>query len=189
MSTENIVEKILFDANADAETIVAEAEAKAAKILADASSRSEKLRRDTEAEIAKRRESILEKRAADARLESAKIVLREKRKVVDTVYSLALSRMVALEKEDALKLADTLLQKYAEEGDTLYFAENFRYGEEVSALPVIEQRGVKVSLQRLPLDGGMRLEGRIADKDLSFGAILATDRETYQAKLAVDLFR
>lgn len=189
MGTQNIVDKILSDAEAEAKAIVTEAEAKADKILSDASSRAQKARVEMEKEVEKRKESILEKKEADARLECAKIVLREKRKVVDGVYALALARLIALEKEDALKLSNALLQKYAEEGDTLYFAENFRYAEEVSALPVIANRGIKVSLQRLPLDGGMKLEGRISDKDLSFGAILATDREEYQAKLAVELFR
>ena len=71
MSMQKVVERILSDAQAEAQAIEAQAESKAAKILADSAARAEKIRRDTENEVKEKTESILEKRAADARLESA----------------------------------------------------------------------------------------------------------------------
>ena len=186
---QNIVEKILSDANAEAQAIVAEAESKAAKIFADSSLRAEKFRRETEADVKQKTESIFEKKAADARLESAKLQLKEKRKAVDAVYAFALDKLVSLSKEDALKLTSILLDKYAEEGDELYFAENFKYADEVKILPVIKAKSLKIAKERLPLDGGMKLIGKVSDKDLSYGALLATDREAHQADLARELFQ
>jgi len=55
-------------------------------------------------------------------------------------------------------------------------------------LPVIKEKNLKISEQRIALDGGMRLIGKKSDKDLSFGAILNADRERYQAELAQKLF-
>ena len=189
MGMQNIVDKILSDANAEALSIVAEAESKAAKLLADASSRAEKARRETEADVRQKTESIFEKKAADARLESAKLHLKEKRKTVDRVYALALDRLIALEKEDCLRLVTAILEKYAEKGDELFFAENFKYADEARILPVVKEKELKISETRLPLDGGVKLVGEIADKDLSYGALLAADREEYQAELARELFK
>ncbi|MBQ7879060.1 MAG: hypothetical protein IJ317_00260, partial [Clostridia bacterium] len=164
-------------------------ENKAAKRLADASAYAETAQRETEAEVKAKTESIFEKRAADARLESSKILLSEKRKTVDSVYELALLRLVALDKEDCLQLAAMLLEKYAEKDDEVFFAENFKYAKEVSALPIVKSRGLKISDARLPLDGGMRLVGKVSDKDLSYGALLAADKDANQADLAKKLFK
>ena len=189
MSTKNLAERILSDARAEAQTIIEEAEKAAANLLAEASSRSEQLRLQTEQDVKEKTDKILEKRAADARLECSKISLLEKRKVLDSAYELALNRLIALDKEDALALAGRLLENYAEEGDELFFAKNFKYAEEVSALPIVEKKRLKISDVDLPLDGGMRLVGRVADKDLSYGALLSTDRENHQAKLAKSIFK
>ena len=189
MSMQKVVERILSDAQAEAQAIEAQAESKAAKILADSAARAEKIRRDTENEVKEKTESILEKRAADARLESAKILLGEKRKVVDAVYKLALGELIALEKEDCLQLAATLLTAYAEEGDEVFFAENFKYVSDVARLPVVEKKKLKISAQRAEIDGGMRLVGETSDKDLSYGALLAADKDEYQAELAKALFK
>ena len=188
MSTNAIVEKILADAQAEATAIIEDAERKASETLADANATAQTQRKATEDEVAKKTQSIFRKKEADARLESAKIHLLEKRKAVDSVYALALGELIALSKEDTLTLSKTLLEKYAEEGDELFFAENFKYADEVSVLPVIKTRNITVSSQRLPLDGGMKLVGKVADKDLSYGALLATDKDLYQAKLAKELF-
>ena len=189
MSTETIVEKILSDARDEADAIITDAQTKATQRLVDASISAENCRRETERQTAEKTQSILEKRASDARLESAKIHLSEKRKAVDLVYKLALDSLVALPKEDAVKLAGILLEKYAEAGDELFFAENFKYVDKVSILPVIKARNIKISKQRVVLDGGMKLVGKVADKDLSYGALLASDKETNQADLARKLFK
>lgn len=188
MSTERIVERILSDARAEAQAILSDAENKAAKIVADASARTQKARTQAEAEMAEKRKSILEKQAANARLDSAKALLGEKRKVIDLIYTQALGMLQTLSKEDSLRLVDSLLIQYAEKGDEIYFAKNFAYAKEVSALPVVTQKALKISESKLPIDGGLRLKGEKADKDLSFGALLAADREENQAALAAEIF-
>lgn len=189
MSMQKVVERILSDAESEACAIVAEAETKAAKLLADASARAETERKTAETEAKARRNSILEKRAADARLDGAKLLLGEKRKVVATVYDEAHSRLLELSKENTLRLFARLLETYAETGDEIYFSTGFAYENEVKLLPVVKARGLTVSETRLPLEGGMRLKGVKADKDLSYVALLAADREEYQAQLAKELFK
>lgn len=189
MSTQLLVERIISDAQLEAQTIIAEAENKAAKLLAEASLRAETLRKQTEKEAAEKRIAILEKRAADARLDGAKLLLAEKRKVIDALYDEALSRLLELSKEDCLRLVDNLLRSYAEEGDVVCFADNFRYASDVKRLPVAKEKKLLFEEKTLPLDGGLYLKGKLSDKDLSFGALLAVDREENQAALAKSIFK
>ena len=189
MSKEQVVERIISDATAEAQAIIQEAENKAAKLLADASARVKTAREETEKEMLTKRNSILEKRAADARLDGAKILLREKRRVLDTVYDEAHSRLIELSKENALELIKRLLTAYAEEGDEVCFAKNFQFAEEVKILPIVEEKKLVFAKECVALDGGLRLRGKISDKDLSFGALLAADREAYQAELAAKIFK
>lgn len=188
MGKQQVLDQILSDARAEAQTILEEAESKAAKLLADADLRVEELERTTKQEVEERRKTILEKRAAAARLDGAKFLLGEKRKVIDTIYDEVLSRILELGAEECIAIFRRLLSVYAEDGDEILFAENFPYAEQIALLPVIKEKNLKISDQRIVLDGGMRLIGQKSDKDLSFGAILNADRERYQAELAQKLF-
>lgn len=188
MSKQQVLDQILSDARAEAEQIVSEAERKAAVLLAAADKRVEELERTTEQEMQERRKTILEKRAAAARLDGAKLLLGEKRKVLDAMYDEALSRLLELGAEDCVSLFSRLLSAYAEEGDVIVLAKNFPYEEQIKLLPIIAEKNMKISPERQVMDGGMRLQGVTSDKDLSFGAILNADREQRQAELARVLF-
>lgn len=189
MSTKQVVDRILSDAQERAAEIVADAESRAAKTLAEASLRAEALRQKTESEVAEKRKSILEKRAADARLDGAKLLLKEKRKVLEALYDEALGRLLEASKEEIIDLVAALLEAYAEEGDEVCFANNFRYRDEVKLLPIVAEKKLTFAKEGLAIDGGLRLRGKISDKDLSYGALLAADRENYQAELAAKVFK
>ena len=188
MSKEAIVERILSDAGAEAEAIIKDAEEKAAAVVA-ASSRAEKGRRDSEAEVKVKTGSIFERKAATARLDCAKILLSEKRRVIDTIYKEALDKLVALSEEECLALTDKLLKEYAESGDEIFFAENYSYAGAAARLPVMAEKNLTISSRRIEIDGGFRLRGVSSDKDLSYGALLAADRDEYQADMAAEIFK
>ena len=188
MSTQSIIDKIISDAKAEAESITLSAEEKAVGIIEKANAQAEQIRKETEESVRAQTQSIKEKKEAAARLDCAKVLLAEKRKVLDCVYKMALDELLALDKESAVQLASTLLEKYAENGDILYFADNYKYADAVALLPVIQEKKLTVSKDRLHLDGGMRLVGKTSDKDLSYGAILQADKERYQAEIAKKLF-
>jgi V/A-type H+-transporting ATPase subunit E len=189
MGTQQITEKIRSDAQAEAQAIIRGAEEKAAKILADASAYAEESRKTAELEAFEKKNSIMEKRAADARLDCAKAFLGEKRKVVDAVYDEALSRLLELNKEDCLLLTQRLLERYAEKGDELFFAANYPYKKEAAQLPIVKEKELIVSEQYLSISGGVQLRGKVSDKDLSYAALLQADRDENQAALAAELFK
>ena len=188
MSAQDIVARILSDANAEADEIVKNAELGAQKIVGEATAYAERVREDTAREVDERAQSLMEKRAADARLECAKILLTEKRKALDSVYALAMQRLVSLSKEDALCLYATLLECYAEDGDEIRLSQDCKYEADIASLPVIEKKHLTISSIRVPMQGGMLLTGEKSDKDLSFHALLSADKDENLATLAKELF-
>ena len=188
MSEQAIVDKIIADANAEAQAIIADAEKKAEGTVAAASVRAEKRKQGEKVAADKRAESILEGKAATARLDCAKILLSEKRAVIDEVYARALKGLLSLGKAESLHLLGKLLEEYAEEGDEVMFAEDFKFAPEASKLDVVREKKLKISAKRADIDGGVMLIGRNSDKNLSYSALLSKDREEHQADIAAKIF-
>ncbi len=188
MSVEAIVERIISDAEEEAKAIILSAEKRAEQTRAEAAERAEKYKNGTEAENAAKRTAILEGRAATARLDSSKIMLAEKRRVIDDIYIRALKELNALPKKDAVKFAERLISEHAEHGDEILFAENYAFAKEVAALDIVKEKGLKFSTKTIPLEGGFILVGKNSDKDISYGALLAADREAMQAETAMKIF-
>ncbi len=188
MSKEAILNRIISDAQSAAEAAVTDAENKAASIVAEAETRAERDKKGTRAIIAERSKAIFDGKSATARLDSAKVLLAEKRRVIDTVYAQALEKLKNLPQKDAVKLAEALLSGYAENGDEIVFAANFQYKAQVLKLAVVAEKNLKNSGKTADIDGGFVLVGKNSDKDLSYGALLALDREAYQSEIAAKLF-
>lgn len=188
MSKEAILKRIISDAQAAADATVAEAEGRAAEIIAEAEARAARDRQGTSAIIAERSKAIADGKAAAARLDAAKVMLAAKRGVIDEVYARALEKLKALPQKDAVRLAEGLLLSYAEDGDELVFATNFAYKAQVLKLAVVAEKNLKNSGKTADIDGGFILIGKNSDKDLSYGALLALDREERQAEIAAKLF-
>ena len=189
MSKENIVNRIIADAELEAEKIVSSANERAATIIAAAEEQAKAARDATEKEVAEKIKDLQERKSAAARLDGAKILLAAKRRVIDGVYTQALERLVSLEKAEALSLADSLLQSYADDEDTVYLAENYSYAKEFTSLPIVKTKKLQVASNRVDIDGGFMLVGKNTDKNLSYGALLARDREENQSLIAEKLFK
>ena len=143
---------------------------------------------EIKAEADERSRRISEGKAAAARLESAKILLAEKRKVLDEIYAAALKELQSLNESDSLRLLQRLLDENAEEGDIIVLAKNFAYASGVEKLPAVKERGLTLASERADISGGLLLRGKKSDKDLSFTALLNADKEEYQAEIAAQLF-
>ena len=188
MSEQAIVEKIIADAEKEAQAIIAAAEKRAEATVAAANARAEKRLQGEKAAADKKAESILEGKAATARLDCAKIMLGEKRAVIDEVYARALKSIQQMGKAEAVHLFERLLCEYAEEGDEIVFAANFGYAQDVSKLNIVKEKKLKVSSKKADIDGGCLLIGKNSDKNLSYSALLSADREENQADIAARIF-
>ena len=188
MSKESIVERILSDADAECEAILSAANARAEEIVASATARARADRAETEAELDTLTRKILEVNAATARLDSAKVLLAEKRRVIETVYARALERLNSLKEKESLAFLERLLRANAEEGDEIVFDETFRYQEGAAKLPIVKQLKLKIGKDSVKLGGGCILRGKRCDKDLSYPALLDADAEAHQSEIAKKLF-
>lgn len=188
MGKQDIIARILSDAETEADELLAQAKKDAEEIRAEAVRRAEALKAETEAEIAVRAKRISEGRAAAARLDSAKILLAEKRRVLDEIYTRSLKSLLALNEHDTLSLYEKLLSDYAEEGETVVFAEHFPYAAKAMQFAIVDARGLKIAKERAPIAGGFLLKGETCDKDISFEALLSADREEHQAAIAARIF-
>lgn len=186
---EDIVTRILADADGEAQTIIREAQQRAEDILAAAQAQAAQNRAEAEQEIKVKAQAIADGKAAAARLDGAKVLLAEKRRVIDVIYKCALAALVGLKKKDSVALADRLLSAYAEEGDELVFSSEYAYEDDVAALPVVKRLALTVAKKRQELGGGFMLRGKICDKDLSYPALIEADRSAHQAELAMQLFK
>ena len=189
MGREEIVNKILADADAEAEEILRAARARADEILATAQARADEERAEVEREVQERVRRISDGKAAAARLDSKKIVLAQQRYVLDEIYHRALGKLLNLKERESLKLMERLLTEHAEAGDEVVFAENFAYAKGAAELPVVGKLGLTISKKRADISGGCILLGKKCDKDLSYSAILQADAEEHQAEIAAKLFK
>ncbi len=188
MSIEDITKKIILDAEEDEKRALEAAEQSAQKIILGAEERIAAAEKETKAQVEAKNKSFAAGVEATARLESAKISLAAKRKVLDGVYENALTRLKKADVRDILTLSEKLLLKYAEEGDEIVFADGFPCIKEVSALSVVKERGLKLSFERANIEGGFILKGKNADKDLSYKTLLEQDRAENETEIANKLF-
>ena len=186
MSKQEIIDRILFDAESQADSIIAAANEKADKIIAEAEAYAKRESEAVKAECDAYARDVSEKKAAAARLESAKISLLEKRKTLDYVYAEALERLKSLPKEDVLALYGALLKKYADDGDVVSFANGFAYVAEIKAL--FTEKHLALADSSVDIVGGMLLVGKKADKDLSFSALIERDKDAHLSEIAAEIF-
>ncbi|MDE5943892.1 MAG: hypothetical protein K2H30_06785 [Clostridia bacterium] len=189
MSKESIVERIISDAEEERGGILSEARKKAEEAVEGANENARRKYVGVQAETAQKVKAILDGKAASARLDGAKAELKEKRRVIDAVYDGALKKLCALDKEDSLKLAENLLKEYAEEGDEIAFASGYKFSQEVMKLDVVKKKKLKISHKGADVEGGFVLLGKNSDKDVSYAALLAADRERFQSDIAAKIFK
>lgn len=189
MGREEILSRILSDAREEADALVRAGEERREEIVAAARADAEKYAAEARAETEARSARIREGKEAAARLDGAKIVLAEKRRVLGEIYRRAFDRLIALPKRESLALISRLIDEYAEEGDELRFAEDFAYAKEAASLDAVKRKNLKVSAERAPAGGGFVLRGKVCDRDVSYRALLESDLERHQSELAARIFR
>lgn len=189
MGIENVVERIISDAHTEASSIIAEAERQAENTVLEAKKQAERKLLGVKAETAQKVKSILDGKSATARLDCAKIELAEKRRVLDTVYAQALEKLIALNKKESVALAERLLCDYAEEGDEIVFASGYKFVPDVMILDIVKEKKLTHSIGAGGITGGFVLKGKTADKDVSYSALLAVDREEHVSEIAEKLFK
>jgi vacuolar-type H+-ATPase subunit E/Vma4 len=188
MGKQDIIDRIIADAEDEGAAIIAEAEKTASGIREQALKDAEERKALAVAQAQAKAKAIKDGKAATARLDGAKIMLSAKRGVLDGIYDRAYKKLMEIDRHDCVALSERLLKEFAEDGDSIVFSSSFPCKEEVAALSVVKQKHLNVMFDGADVDGGFILVGKNADKDVSLSAILNDDRQRYEAEIASQIF-
>ncbi|MDE7454612.1 MAG: hypothetical protein K2M64_02155, partial [Clostridia bacterium] len=119
---ENIINKILTDADAKCNDIIAQAEKQAEQIKAQAESQAQEDKQALNARIQAQTAERIRNRVATAELDARKYSLKRKQQLIADCYNTAQKQLASLSPSDKQKFVAKLLKNYAENGETVIVA-------------------------------------------------------------------
>ena len=179
---ENIINKILTDADTRCAEILSAAEAQAKAILDEANAAVARDRVALEERISSSAAERMRNRKATAELDAKKYVLNTKQQLISRCYDEAYERLAKLSDKDRLELIGKLISKYAETGETVYVTQA---DAKLVTLAWLNGFGKNLKLGKdcIKADGGIVLEGNGYDKDLTLRRVVEYARETTEARV------
>jgi V/A-type H+-transporting ATPase subunit E len=195
MEAEQVVEKILADARAEADKIKKQADDKEADEQAKLSDQQDEYKKQTQILAQQAGEDEKSHILAAARMNIAKEYLAEKRKILDEVFEQARQQLQNLPDEEYHALIKKLLLKAVETGDeeVVVDTNEGRISEEL--IKEINQQlssdlksSLKLSDQRQNLGAGFILSRGKINTNVSIEVLLDQARKELEIQLAKELF-
>ena len=184
---ENIINKILADAEQKRAEILATAESEAQQTMdaarASAHDEAQALDKRLQNLAAERQRNAL----SNADLDARKYRLSEKQRLISACYDKALKELVNLPDKKKLDLIGKILKTYAEKGETVCVA---KADKNLVTQKFLDSLNLDLTLGKQTVDavGGVVLVGPTYDKDLTFPKLVDYSRQQTEAKVAGVLF-
>jgi V/A-type H+-transporting ATPase subunit E len=195
MEAGQVVEKILADANAEADKIKKEAEEKEAAEQAKLTEQLEEYKKQTEILAKKAGEDEKSHVLAAARMDIAKQFLAEKRKILDEVFEQAHQQLQNLPDEEYRAMIKKLILDAVETGDeeVVIDTNENRIDHEFikkinSELGSGKKGDLKLSDQKQDIGAGFILKRGKIKTNVSIGVLLDQARKELEIELAKVLF-
>ena len=195
MDAEQVVEKILADAKAEAEKIKKQADDKEAAEKAKLNEQLSDYKKQTELLAQKAGEDKKAHLLAAARMDIAKDYLAEKRKILDEVFAQARQKLQNLPDGEYCKLMTKLMLKAVETGDEEIIIDKKEKRIDQKFIKHINRKlgpGYKDNLRladvRQNLGGGFILRRDKIKNNVSIEVLLAQARKELEIELAKKLF-
>ncbi len=180
-----------------AERILAEAEAEASMALERAAEETRAIGAESDRAIADKRALLAARREAAAKavrdgyktrasLDAQKSALSKKRAVIDKAFEEAYQALLKLDAEERARLCERMLRAEAEGGELVKPAKADRAGVERAVASV--GKGLRLSEEDAPIDGGFLLIGEGYEKDCSFRSLTGVLRDSEETNAAKMLF-
>ena len=195
MDTEQVVEKILSEAQAEADKIKSEAQDKAAAQEAELAAKLENFRKETETLAQKASQEKTRRMLAAARMDMRKELLSCKVALLNEVFDKAREKIKELPEEQYHEFVESLMHKAVESGDeeVVIGAKDGRLSN--GLIKSINRKlgpGFKGNLQlssdTADIDGGFILRRGNIQVNVSVGVLLAEAKEQMEIELAAELF-
>jgi len=195
MEAEQVVEKILADAKAEAEKIKKQADEKEAAEQAKLGEQLDEYKKQTQSLAKKAAKDKKLHLLAAGRMDIAKEFLGEKRKILDEVFAQARQQLRNLPDEEYREFMTKLMLEAVETGDEEIIIDNEEKRIDQNFIKHLNRElgpGYKGNLrladERQNLGGGFILKrGRIKN-NVSFDVLLAQTRKELEIELAKELF-
>ncbi|MHC4617780.1 MAG: V-type ATP synthase subunit E [Planctomycetota bacterium] len=195
MEAEQVTEKILADANAEAEKMSKEAGEKEAAEQAKFDEQLREYRSQTQALAKKAAQDRKLHLLAAARMDIAKEFLAEKRKILDEVFDQARGRLQNLPDDDYRRLCSKLMQAAVETGDEEVIVDKNEERIDQDFIKQVNRElgpgykgNLRLSGQKQDLGGGFILRRGKIKNNVSLEVLLALARKELEIELAKDLF-
>ncbi len=195
MNAEQVVEKILSQAKAEAEAIVSEAKEKAAAQTAQLETELAEFDKKTETMAKDAAEDKLQRMLAGARMSNAKKVLSAKVANLNEVFDRAKKAVNQLSDEQYLKLMTVMMKKAVETGDEeVIIGKNETRINEAFIKSINRELGagfkgnLRLAGQRADIAGGFILSRGKVRINASTDVLIERLRESMQVELANELF-
>lgn len=195
MEAQQVTDKILADANAEAEQIKQQAKEKSASEQATFDEQLQEYKEQSRVLAQKAGEDKKSHLLAAARMDIAKQQLAEKAAILDEVFSQSHSELLKLSDEDYKKLCNKLMLDAVETGDEeVIVDENDTRIDQEFIKSINRELGpgfkgnLRLSNQKRSIGGGFLLRRGKITTNVSFDVLLSLARNNLEIELANDLF-
>ena len=195
MEAEQVIEKILADAKAEAEKIKKQAGRKQADEQAEFDEQLKEHKKQTKALAEKLANEKKLHLLAAARMNIAKEYLAEKNKILDKVFDQASRQLQNLPDEQYRRLITNLMLEAVETGDEEVIIDKVENRIDAALIDQVNSKlgsdrksNLKLSEEKMPLSGGFILRRGKVKTNVSFGVLLNRARKELEIDLARELF-
>jgi V/A-type H+-transporting ATPase subunit E len=196
MEAEQVIEKILAEAEAEAGKIREKAREKEAAEQAQIDEQLAEYKKQTEILSQKAAESKKLHLLATARMQIAKDFLAEKRKILDEVFTQAREQILNLPDDQYRQLIINLMLKAVETGDEEVIIDKNERRIDQQLIDQVNERlrsnnskgNLKLSDKRQNIKGGFILKRGKIKNNVSLDVLLAQGRRDLEIELAKELF-
>ncbi|MBR7136040.1 MAG: V-type ATP synthase subunit E [Clostridia bacterium] len=185
---EKIIARILLDAEEYGQEIKNKSQSDYDEAVARARAAADKLISDEVLQAESDRAETLRRRKVIADLDGKKVMLTAKTRGVEAVFERVVERLNNLDKSAYMSFIDQLLSQNAPQGARVVFSKNAPFSlEEAQNLSTVKAKGLS-TLMGGDFSGGAMIEGKDADVNLSFDAIVSELKEGLETSVAEKLF-
>ena len=182
-----IIERILSDADSKCAEISAAAQLRAEQTLADAETKIAQEKQALADRLEKQSQDLVKNKLANAALDARKYKLECKQNLIASCYDKALDCLVKSTDAEYKKIISDLLNKFAEDGESVCIAQK---DADVITQSFLDSVGKNLTLsaKRINAMGGIVIEGNGYDKDLTFEALVSYAKADTESTVAELLF-
>lgn len=189
--TQDMIARILADAEAEGARTEEQAREKAAKILQEAREQAAEAARQANEETGKQAEDIVRSARSSAELIRRNLLLEKKRALIEEALRQTIRNLTALPDKAYMELLGRLSEKAARPGEgvlRLNARDLARPGAEALSRDLRDGRSIRMSPEPAAIEGGFLLEYGELEMNGSFSALLEEKREMLEDLLNRELF-